>query len=284
MNENIVVVTEENAQSVLIEESLSRPVLIDFWADWCGPCKNLMPVLEKLAQEYAGEFLLAKVDADAQNMIAAQFGVRSLPTVILMKDGQPVDGFTGAQSEPQVREFLDKHLPSLWQKQVGEAQALIADGKYSEAIPLLKPAYEESGQAAEAAFPLVEALIATKDYDAAEALLSQVKMVDQDATFEQLSAQLELARQAKRAPEIESLEGQLKQDPENKELALQLAVQLSQHEFHQDALERLYPVLQKDLQYKDGEARKIFTDILALLGKGHPVAVTYQRKLYTLLY
>lgn len=88
---------------ISIDESFNRPVVVDFWADWCGPCKNLMPVLEKLANEYAGAFLLAKVNADDQQMISSQFGVRSLPTVMIMQNGQPIDGFNGALPEVQVR-------------------------------------------------------------------------------------------------------------------------------------------------------------------------------------
>ncbi len=108
---NIVDINLENAKQLLVDESFTRPVLIDFWADWCAPCKSLMPILEKLANEYAGAFLLAKVNADEMGMISSQFGVRSLPTVILMKDGQPIDGFAGALPEKEVRELLEKYLP-----------------------------------------------------------------------------------------------------------------------------------------------------------------------------
>ena len=104
---NVVDIDESNAAHYLIDESHKRPVVIDFWADWCEPCKTLMPVLERLADEYRGAFLLARVNADSQQMIAQQFGVRSLPTVLVMQRGQPVDGFAGAQPEAAVREQLD---------------------------------------------------------------------------------------------------------------------------------------------------------------------------------
>lgn len=280
----IVDVTEENARQILIEESQKRPVLIDFWADWCGPCKNLMPVLEKLAKEFRGKFLLAKVNADEQQMITAQFGVRSLPTVMLMVDGQPVDGFAGAQPEQEVRRFLEKHLPSAEDELLDQANQLIADEKYSEALSLLTQAYKDSGGEAKIALSYAGVLIHLKRLDEAAAVLGKIKMVDQGAIYNQLMSQLELAQKAGRAPELTELEEKLKKDPENRELQFQLAVQYSQHEFHKEALELLYPLLQKNLNFMEGEVKKVYMDILAVLGKGDPIAVEYQRKLYTLLY
>src|SRR3954468_655073 len=106
-------VTIENFEQEVIAASLSQPVLVDFWAPWCGPCKALGPVLEKLETAYGGAFRLAKVNSDEEQQIAGAFGIRSIPTVILLKNGQPVDGFMGALPEGQVREFLDKHVQAL---------------------------------------------------------------------------------------------------------------------------------------------------------------------------
>ncbi len=106
-----VTVTAENFQSIILDGSFERPVLVDFWAEWCAPCRMLMPILAKLADEYRGRFLLAKVDTEDQQALAAQLGIRSLPTVMLFKSGRPVDQFMGALPESQVREFLDRHIP-----------------------------------------------------------------------------------------------------------------------------------------------------------------------------
>ena len=144
MNPNVVAINYDNAQQYLIDESMNRPVLIDFWADWCAPCKALMPVLEKLAAEYDGDFLLAKLNADEMQDIAGQFGVRSLPTVVLMKDGQPVDAFQGAQPETEIRNFLAKHLPRPWDKKLATARQLVAGGDLDSAVTLLRDAFRES--------------------------------------------------------------------------------------------------------------------------------------------
>lgn len=284
MSEHIVEVNQENAQQVLIEESSQRPVLVDFWADWCEPCKNLMPVLEKLAIEYNGQFLLAKINADEQQGIAGQLGVRSLPTVMLFKDGQPVDGFAGVKPENEVRELLDKYLPRPWDMQLSQAQALIAEGNFVDALALLRPAYEDSSQQANIGLTLAQVYLELNRCDDAEAVLANVKMVDQDATYQQLMSQMELKREAAKSPEVQALEDELNQNPDNKDAAFKLAVQFSQTGQSREALELLLGLLRKELNYEDGAAKKVYQDILINLGKGDPLAVEFQRKLYTLLY
>ncbi|HLS98048.1 MAG: thioredoxin [Porticoccaceae bacterium] len=284
MNPHVVDITLQNAQQYLIEESRVRPVLVDFWADWCAPCKALMPLLEKLATEYNGAFLLAKVNADQQQEITAQFGIRSLPTVVVMKDGQPVNAFQGAQPETVIRQLLDEYLPKPWDLKIQEAEARIEAGDLPAALALLREAHEDSGKRSDIGLMLAQVLLMMNRAEDAGAILKAIPMKDQDSLYQQLLAQVELQQEAAKAPEIQELEARLNADPDNREIAYELAVQFSQHQFQREALDLLLNLLKKDLNFRDGGAKKIYLDILAALGKGDPLAVEYQRKIYNLLY
>jgi putative thioredoxin len=281
---HIVNITLENAKELLIDESFKRPVVVDFWADWCQPCKSLMPVLEKIANEYAGAFLLAKVNTEEQQMISAQFGIQSLPTVMVIKDGQPVDGFMGALPEKQVREVLEKYLPKPWEAPLQQAKDLMSQGQHQEALPLLRQAYEASKEEAAIALLMAECQLELNRIDNAEAILAAIKMADQDAHYEKLKAQIELKKQAAKTPELAALEAAFAANPDDLSVRYELALQLNQESQHREALTHLLEILQKDRQFAEGAARKSFNDIVAALGKGDALAIEFQRKLFTLLY
>ncbi len=277
-------VTLENAQQYIIDESFKRLVVVDFWADWCGPCKSLMPILEKLAAEYQGQILLARINADDQQTLAAQFQVRSLPTVMFVKDGQPLDGFTGGRTEVEVRQMLEQYLPKAWEQTLAQAQDLMAAEDYEGALPLVRRAYEESSQAGQIASLLAQVLLELNRIEEAEQVLSGVKFLEQDELYQQVLAQLKLKKEAGKTPEIEALEQACAEEPENLDLSYKLAVQLSQEGYHRPALDRLIDILRKDLNHNEGQTKKTLMDIIASLGKGDPLAAEYQRKLFTLLY
>ena len=281
---NVVDIDQNNAQQYLIDESFNRPVVVDFWADWCAPCKQLMPLLEKLADEYAGAFLLAKINADEQQGISQQLGVRSLPTVMVFKDGQPVDGFTGAQPETAVREMLQKHLPSPWGAKIAEATELLDQGDTSGALALLRAAWEESDKLLDITLAYAGALVEANRLDEAEEVLNEVRLVDREAVHEQLMAQIELKREAGKSPEIEALESELASDESNHAVRVRLAVQLTTGAHYRDALEHLLVVLRADRDWNNGEAKRLYLDTIASIGKGDPLAAEYQRKLFSILY
>ncbi|HNC69599.1 MAG TPA: thioredoxin [Pseudomonadales bacterium] len=284
MTELVVEITRENAQQMLIEESRHRAVLIDFWAEWCSPCKMLMPILDKLVREYDGQVMLAKVDCDRLQPIAEQFGVRSLPTVILMKDGQPVDGFVGAQTESAVRAMLERHLPKPWDNTIAQAQELLAAGDAPAALPLARSAYEDSGQRADIAKVYADTLIELNRLDDAQSVIDAIPMVEHDSDYERLLSELQLKRQAADTPEIQALLEAYQRAPDDMDIGYQLAVQFSQSGRTREALDILVEIVRREREFRDGEARRTLLDIIRSLGKGDPLAAEYQRKLFALMY
>ena len=281
--QNIINLSEANLHQIL-EQSMTVPVLFYFWSDRSQHCQQLTPVLEKLANQYQGQFILAKVDCDNEQAIAAQFGLRAIPTVYLFSQGQPVDGFQGPQPEEAIRALLDKVLPREEELKAQEAMALMQEGKHLEALPLLKEAWQMSNQASEIGLLLAQAQIALNRSEDAEAVLKTIPLQDQDTRYQSLVAQIDLLKQAADTPEIQQLQQQVQQHPDDAQLASQLALQLHQVGRNEEALELLFEHLKKDLSAADGQARKMFQEILAALGTGDALASKYRRQLYALLY
>jgi len=283
LNNSVINVTEANLHQTL-EQSASIPVLFYFWSERSQHCLQLNPILDKLASEYAGQFVLAKVDCDAEQMVASQFGLRAIPTVYLFKDGQPVDGFQGPQPEEFIRELLGRFLPKEEELKAAQAAEFIAEGKMAEALPLLKEARALDSKRSDIALMLAEVQIALNRSDEAEAVLATIPMQDQDSRYQGLVAQIELLKQAADTPEIQLLQKQVDAEPENAVIAAQLALQLHQVGRNEEALELLMVHLRKDLTAADGAARKTLMDILAALGNGDALASKYRKQLYSLLY
>ncbi|MEO3989659.1 co-chaperone YbbN [Pseudocitrobacter cyperus] len=281
--QNIVNITEANLHQTL-EQSVTTPILFYFWSERSQHCLELTPVLEKLATQYNGQFILAKVDCDAEQMVASQFGLRAIPTVYLFQNGQPVDGFQGPQPEEAIRALLDKVLPREDELKAQQAMELMQEGNYAEALPLLKDAWSMSNQDSQIGLLLAETQIALNRSEDAETVLKTVPLQDQDTRYQGLMAKIELLKQAADTPEIQQLQQQVEQSPDDAALASKLALQLHQVGRNEEALELLFAHLQKDLTAADGQARKMLQEILAALGTGDALASKYRRKLYSLLY
>ena len=172
--QNIVNISEANLQQTL-QQSMNTPVLFYFWSARSQHCEQLTPVLERLAAQYNGQFTLAKVDCDAEQMLASQFGLRAIPTVYLFQNGQPVDGFEGPQPEEAIRALLDKVLPREEELKAQQALALMQEEKYAEALPLLKEAWQLSNQDSQIGLLLAETLIALHRSEEAESVLKTIR-------------------------------------------------------------------------------------------------------------
>lgn len=280
--QNIVDITPDNFEQIIINTSKEKLVLVDFWADWCEPCKALTPILEKVAQDYAHHVLLAKVDCEAQQAISMQFGVRNLPTVILVKDSQPVDGFAGLKTEQEVREWLEQHLPSPEETLLQQAAEYLQTEDYNAAFPLVKEAHDLNPERADIKILLANIYIELGRIDSAKALIATVGLVDQDSHYQAVISKIELAEQAADTPEIKALQQTLADDPDNLEIKVSLAVQLQQANRNEEALQLLIQVLQRDFGF--GEAKKYTLDIINALPDGDPLASTYRRKIYSMMY
>ena len=187
--QNIVNISEANLQQTL-QQSMNVPVLFYFWSARSQHCEQLTPVLERLAAQYNGQFTLAKVDCDAEQMLASQFGLRAIPTVYLFQNGQPVDGFEGPQPEEAIRALLDKVLPREEELKAQQALALMQEEKYADALPLLKEAWQLSNQESQIGLLLAETLIALHRSDEAESVLKTIPLQDQDTHYQGLVARL----------------------------------------------------------------------------------------------
>ena len=279
---NIIDINEQNAQQVLIQGSQEKVVLIDFWADWCESCKQLMPVLEKIAADYPDELILAKINCDEQQAIASQFGVRSLPTIVVFKDGQPVDGLAGVQPEAVIREMLAKYLPAPQDDALASAQLSLQEEDFEAAYTQAKQAYDLAPNDPQVRLVMADAAASVGHTEQAKAFLAELTIADQDAYYQQILAKIKLAEEAAQSPEIAALEASLSEEPNNKSLKVELAVQYHQVKRHQEALDLLFSVLIEDMNF--GEAKKTTLDMINNLPQGDPLAAASRRKLYSMLY
>lgn len=279
---NVIDMTPDNFQQLMVETSKEKLVLVDFWAQWCESCKALAPVMDKLAAEFSEHLILAKVDCDAQQQIAMQFGVRSLPTVVFVKDGQPIDAFQGAVPESEIRELLAKHLPQPEDELFAQGSELLAAGQAEDAFPLLKQALELASDRTDIKFATIECFIQMGRISQAKELIETVLLADQDNTYQALLGKIELAEKAAETPEILALQKAAQENPDDLQVKVDLAIQYQQTGKSEEALELLFQVVKKEMAF--GDAKKVFLDSINALPEGDPLASKYRRKLYSLLY
>ena len=274
-------------EQLVIENSFHKPVLVDFWAEWCAPCKALMPLLAKITEEYRGELLLAKVNCDIEQDIVARFGIRSLPTVVLFKDGQPVDGFAGAQPESAIRELLKPHVAEPAPEAAAPletAQALFAEGRIGEAEGLLKQVLTENNENAAALILYARCLAERGELGEAEAVLNAVKGDEHKQALAGAKAQLTFLRQAADLPDSAELKSRLAQEGNDDEATYQLAIQQLARQQYEAALDGLLKLFVRNRSYAEGIAHKTLLQVFDLLGNDHPLVTLYRRKLYQAIY
>ena len=272
-------ITLQNLQTELIEASRLQPMLLDIWAPWCGPCKALGPVLEKLETAYDGRFGLAKLDADKQPDISRQlmqmFGVRSIPLCVLFVDGQPVDGFSGALPEAEIRKFLDKHVPSAEEAaaedDVQAAGELLAEGDTDSAIDKLKQALAVNPANVDARYDYLRALLRAGRVAEARAAYEPVAGdLLLDARIKACGHWIEACEHAATARPVDALQALLAANKRDFDARFELA----QHHFaaqrFTDAMDELLEIVMRDKAWRDELARKTYVAILEVMSKPRP--------------
>jgi putative thioredoxin len=272
-------ITIQNFQQELIAESMRQPVLLDIWAPWCGPCRTLGPLLEKLEVAYAGRFKLAKLDSDDQPEIAGQlsqaFGVRSIPFCVLFDQGQPVDGFVGAQPEAQIREFLDRHVPSAEEMQaedeLEEAQALAAEGDADAALERLQQAVAMDPANDAARCDYVKLLLEHGQVPQARQAWEPVAgKVALDARIAALGHWLDAAEKASTARGADALAAAIAANKRDFEARFELAQTHFAAGRFTAAMDELLEILMRDKAWNGELARKTYVAILELMTKPAP--------------
>ncbi len=267
----------EFQQEVLLR-SREVPVLVDFWAEWCGPCKTLSPLLERITQEAGGRFELAKVDVDANQDLSAQFRIQSIPTVVAIRHGKEVDRFSGALPEASILAFIDGVMPSELDLMVDEARTALVAGDNTAAEHMLRQVLDQKPDHQEAGTSLAALLIDKGETE--EAMIVLGKLIP-DADVERLQSAARLRGSA--GIDLTELEAAVRADPSDGNAQLELARALAAHAEYEPALDRMLDVVRNNGDLKE-EARLAMVDIFGVLGSDHPLTVTYRRQLANALY
>ncbi|WP_434107185.1 thioredoxin [Paraburkholderia caffeinilytica] len=271
----------------VIAASTLAPVLVDFWAPWCGPCKTLGPMLEKLEAEAAGKWKLVKVNVDENQELAAHFQVRSIPHVMAFADGQPVDQFVGVLPEGQLREFIERLVPQGADAARFEAQTALAEGRREDAYDALQAALAHDPGFDEARMDLIEMLLEDNRIDEARNevdLLSPKTTQGIDARFNALKTRLDAVDAAADLPPTDALETKVAAHPDDLEARFDLASALIARRKYEGALEHLLAIVQRDRAFREDIGRKTMLSVFDLAAHQPELVSKWRRKLSALLF
>ena len=275
----------EDFQNLVLENSMKQPVLVDFWADWCAPCKQIMPILAKLVEEYGGKFHLAKINADEQQELAGHLGVRSLPTMKLIVNGQIAGEKVGAVPEAEIRAMLDTHIVSESDQMMQAAMVAYQQGQTDQALEIMNQALAKDPENGALKVEIAKLVHAQGDSQSATALLDSLS--EEDAKLDaaiQLKTEIEMAETLAGLPDIAEIESRLQKDPKDLEALLARSQHQSAQGDYESAMQSLLTIMQTDRSFEDDAGRLGLLKLFDLLGGEHPLVQQYRRKLFTLLH
>ena len=279
----LVELNEQNLTETL-QRSVETPLVINFYAPRHKESADFAKVLQRVAEQYQGQFILGLVNCETEQMIAAQFRIQALPTTYLFKEAQALDAFPGVLDEASLLQRLSAILPKEEDLKFQKALDFLQVEDYNSALPLLKDAWELSDKKnSDVALLYAETYIAMKKTEPAADILAQIPIQDRDSRWHGLQAQIELLIKAADTPEIQQLQADYTKNP-TPEIALKLAVQLHQANRNEEALDLLFSILKQDLSAENGEVKQQFLSILSAIGNADPITNKYRRLLYSLLY
>lgn len=280
----IINVSGADFANQVLNKSNSVPVVADFWAAWCAPCRALTPLLTKLAGDYAGKFVLAKIDADAERALAAEQGIRSLPTVKIYRLGKVVDGFVGAQPQTVIESILNRHIARPSDRLLQQARAMHAAGRTEAALAALRDAMADDPANDQLNIELARLLLDGARLDEAERALGAVSVGRLgDAEVLALQTRLGLARIALGGPPVSELEQLLASDPENNEARYQLSAHQALAGEYEPAMAHLLTIVKRDRRFRDDAARKALVNLFKLLEPENALVKKYRAELYRVL-
>lgn len=278
-------ITTDNFDTGVLEKSRQTLVVVDFWADWCAPCRVLMPLLQKLADDYQGKFLLAKVNTDTETELAAQWGIRSLPTVKFFKNGEVVDEFLGAQPESVIRSIIEQYLPRESDTLRMEAQAAMQAGDIVKAVSLLRQALSEDPDQLTIKIELADALLRNGQPEDAENILECLPLQErEEEAVKAIEAKIELARAQQSAPSQSELIGRIATNPDDLSSRHLLGASYAADGNYTAALEQFFEIMKRDRRFENDIGRRSLLNVFKLLGADNELVKQYRRKMAPLLY